>query len=117
MSRKIRLEPGAIGSLQQYEDMTNESTMVLESNADIMTSMGKFYSSILADDDFPAGERAGCRRIAGSFASQLEELIYDTKTQVARARTLAKIIADRKAVVSLRGTGREREGGRESNDN
>jgi len=95
----VRLEAGAIGSVQEYEDMTNETVLVLESNAEIMVSMARFYSSIVADQDFPSKEKRGCRRIVKTFTSQLEELIYDTKTQMARGRILAKMISDRKTVL------------------
>lgn len=73
--------------------------MTLESNADNMNSLCAFYASLVNHDDFPSPERQACEKEVKSFASQLGDLIYDANMQTRRAGLLAKIMADRKALV------------------
>src|SRR5438034_1479374 len=92
-------EAGSLGDVQKVEDKTNETIMVLESNAEIMTLLKKFYLDIVEDEDFPDKERKACRHAVKNFVPQLDELIYDTKMQIRRAQVLVKIVADRKTIV------------------
>jgi uncharacterized protein (UPF0147 family) len=89
-----------MGSVQEYEDKTNEMIMVLESNANVMAAMVKFYKELVNDEAFPDKFRKTCAQVVQTFAAQVDELTYDTNTQIARARILSKIVADRKIIVS-----------------
>jgi hypothetical protein len=91
-----------VGNVQLYEDKTNEAIMALESNAEIMKSLQTFYSGIVEDQNFPPSERDVCTRKARDFISRMDEFVYDTKTLIARAKSLAKVASDRKTVVSAR---------------
>jgi hypothetical protein len=73
--------------------------MVLESNADNLKSLVRFYENLVADECFPDPDRKDCQRSAKRFAAQVNELIYDINTQSRRAGVLAKIVADRKVIV------------------
>ncbi|KAJ9151304.1 Fungal specific transcription factor domain-containing protein [Pleurostoma richardsiae] len=96
---RITLEPGSVGSVQEYEDMTNDALMALESNVEIMNSLQSFYSELVADEDFPTAWRVPCKKAVRLFTSQVNELMYDTRMHAARAKVLSKIIADRKTVL------------------
>jgi hypothetical protein len=97
--RRAILDPGFLGDVQTWEDKTNETIMVLESNSEIFVLLKKFYTNLVTDEAFPDRERKRCRQVVRNFASQLDELIYDTNMQIRRARVLVKIVADRKTIV------------------
>lgn len=96
---KSKLDTGDLFLVQEYEDKTNETVMVLESNADNMESLLNFYLSVVEDEEFPVGERNSCGSSVKRFCSQLHELIYDIKMQIRRAKVLVKTVSDRKAIV------------------
>lgn len=73
--------------------------MVLESNADNLESLGRFYSDLVQDENFPASEQPACSRVVRKFCSVIRELAYDTRMQIRRANILVKTIADRKTIV------------------
>ncbi|KIW73674.1 hypothetical protein PV04_01772 [Phialophora macrospora] len=89
--------PDNIQSVQYYEDRTNEATMILESNRDVLAALSKYYEDLLADTDFPL--RQSCRDNIVDFARQLQDAVHDTHMQASRARLVVRIAADRKALV------------------
>lgn len=97
---KSRHDTGDLFLVQEYEDKTNETVMVLESNADNMESLLEFYRSVVEDEEFPAEEQKLCSSSVNRFCSQLHELIYDIKMQTRRAKVLVKTVSDRKAIVN-----------------
>lgn len=99
-SPRSRVDNQDLFLVQEYEDKTNETVMVLESNADNMRSLLDFYLLLVEDEEFPAEERKSCAQNVKRFHSQLHELIYDVKMQVRRAKILVKTVSDRKAIVS-----------------
>jgi hypothetical protein len=74
--------------------------MVLESNAYIMESLSKSYQSLMDEEGFPTAEKDLVSKNVKNFCSQLQELVYEIRMQVRRAKILAKTAADRKAIVS-----------------
>jgi len=89
-------------SVQDYEDRTNEAIMILEANADVLTALRKFYyESLMRHKDFPASLKTACEDDVLQFATQLDDMIYDAKMQISRAKLLVRIISDRKSLVSI----------------
>ncbi|ETS77789.1 hypothetical protein PFICI_09851 [Pestalotiopsis fici W106-1] len=81
---------------QAYEDTINECIITLESNADNMSSLDTFYTSLVKQEDFPNSERHSCEKEVQKFTSRLHQLVYDAKMQIRRTKLLAKVMADRK---------------------
>jgi hypothetical protein len=73
--------------------------MILETNADVMTSIRKFYERLLDNTSFD--HRTSCRERVQYFALQVENMIYDSRAQIARAKILVQITEARKTLVSL----------------
>ncbi|KAJ9602689.1 hypothetical protein H2200_012883 [Cladophialophora chaetospira] len=89
--------PDNIQNVQYYEDRTNETIMILESNIDVLTALSKYYEDLLTDNDFPL--RQSCRDITIDFARQIQDAIHDTKMQASRAKLVVRIASDRKALI------------------
>jgi hypothetical protein len=85
--------------VQDYEDKTNEATMILEANADILTSLRDFYERLVNNKDFTVGGTSS--EDVADFTIQLKDMSYDLRMQIARGKLLAKVIADRKTLVSI----------------
>lgn len=84
--------------------------MILEANTNVLKSMHKFYGSIVDRKDFPASLKLACEDDLSTFITQLDEIINDFHMQVARAKLLVTIIADRKELIlqHLQGQAAER---------
>ncbi|KAL9594292.1 MAG: hypothetical protein Q9179_005463 [Wetmoreana sp. 5 TL-2023] len=67
---------------QELEEQTNEATMALQGNADVLTSLGNFYKALSESDDFPL--RKSCSSDIGAFLRQVDNFIYDSNMQIAR---------------------------------
>lgn len=92
--------PTAVACVQGYEEKINLAVLMLESNADIMTSLSNFYSNLrVAGEDFSAEVNPANKLVIRRFCSQLDGFIYDTKMQIAHAKALAKVTAARKNMV------------------
>jgi hypothetical protein len=74
--------------------------MVMEANIDVLTAVKQYYEKLLKLKDFPL--KHACEDNVIFFAAQIEEMIYDTKMQVSRAKLLARIASDRKDMISRR---------------
>ncbi|KAI9795256.1 MAG: hypothetical protein M1833_007278 [Piccolia ochrophora] len=84
-------------TVQNYEDKTNEAIMILEANADVLKALCKFYETLKENQDFPP--RRTCYENINIFSTQVDDIIYDSKMQVSRAKLLVRITADRKNLV------------------
>ncbi|KAF0321691.1 hypothetical protein GQ607_011022 [Colletotrichum asianum] len=98
------LDPGLLSEMQRWEEKANENIMVMESNVKIMTLLQRFYKELVNDEDFPKNQRRPYRQAVKNFAFQLDEIICDTRMQIDRGKVLVKILADRKAVLTLNST-------------
>lgn len=85
--------------MQDYEDKTNEAIMILETNAHVLNSLRKFYESLVKSKDFPPGRH--CREDVSAFSTQVNEMIYDSRMHIVRAKLLVQIVADRMTLVRL----------------
>jgi hypothetical protein len=93
-------KPQHFQDLQRWEDKTNKVIMDLEANVDVMSSLCRFYNGLKGNKDIPAGLKDGCASDIVRFAAQIDDMIYDFKTQISRAKLLVKITSDRKELVS-----------------
>ncbi|KAF1851034.1 uncharacterized protein K460DRAFT_328553 [Cucurbitaria berberidis CBS 394.84] len=103
-------KPYHIQDLQHWQDKANEAVMVLESNAEILKAIRKFYLDLVIRKDFPDALKSACEEDLAVFFSQLDEIINDFRMQIARAKLLVHIISDRKELVlqHLQGQAAER---------
>lgn len=76
----------------------NEAIMVLEANANVLTSLRKFYEGLVKTNDFPLKQT--CLDDVVDFASQVNDMIYDANMQILRTKLLLRITTDRKSLVS-----------------
>lgn len=89
--------PGDFQAVQHYEDKTNEGIMILEANADVLTSLRNFYERLMDNKDFAM--KGSCSEDVSTFSTQINDMIYDLKMQTSRAKLLVRITADRKSLV------------------
>jgi hypothetical protein len=93
-----QLTPEDLASAQFLENKTNEALMIIESNANILTSLRNFYTDLLKDDVFSS--RQQCRGDVLSFSASIQTMLSDIRRHTTRARRLARIAADRRSLVS-----------------
>jgi hypothetical protein len=91
-----------ISFVQKKEDETNKVIMMLDANAEILKGLVDFYLGLMNNDDFTLKNDNKCKRAVDDFRLQLQGYCHDFKLHAARARTLGKITADRKNLVSLK---------------
>ena len=84
-------------SVQHWEDKTHEAVMIFEANTDVLTSIRKFYERLVEHPEFPLTQ-AYIEHVK-TFARQVDEMIYDSKMQIARAKVLVRITENRKTMV------------------
>lgn len=75
--------------------------MMLDANADILESISKFYTNLIKNDDFELKTDLHCVKAVAKFVQQLDDYRHDFKMHASRAKTLGKITADRKNLVSI----------------
>ena len=91
--------PDDLQAVQRLEEKALETSMVLEANVDVLDALCKYYQDLLLNNDFDL--RGSCTEAVLAFATQINDAIYDLKTQNSRAKLLARITSDRKSLVSL----------------
>ncbi|RMZ80814.1 hypothetical protein DV737_g2807, partial [Chaetothyriales sp. CBS 132003] len=94
---ETKYTPENIQNVQYYEDRTNEATMTLEFNAEVLTALYRYYEDLLTDNNFPL--RDSCHDSVSDFTRQLQDAVHDTKMQASRAKLVVRIAADRKALI------------------
>ena len=70
--------------------------MLLESNIEILGSLGRFYTGLFTRNDFPGSLKTECEDDLRAFCSQLDEIIKDFQRQLGRVRLVASIVNDRR---------------------
>src|SRR5690348_1100202 len=81
--------PYHIQDLQYWQDKTNEAVMVLNSNAEVIKAIRRFYTGLKDQKDFPPVLQAACSEDISTFASHLDEIVDDFQMQISRAKLLA----------------------------
>ena len=90
--------PRDLQSLHYYQDKINEAIMVLETNCHVLRSLRNFYEALTENSSFPWWDTS--RADIAIFARQVDEMIYDSNMQIARAKLLVQITTDRRDLVS-----------------
>lgn len=72
--------------------------MVLEANSYVLESLRTYYEALLDNSDFGIGDL--CRKEILSFSSKINNMIQNSKMEIARAKILVQITSSRKALVS-----------------
>lgn len=88
-------------TLQFIEEKTIEALLVLESNASIITRMREYYESVTQSSDWPIALKQGCKQDFARFQSELIRAERDMTLHQQRAKTLLRILENRKSMVSL----------------
>lgn len=74
--------------------------MVLEANIDVLGSLRQFYIGLRELTELPREFKEKCDDCIATFASRIENDMHYFKMQISRAKLLARIISDRKGLVS-----------------
>jgi hypothetical protein len=90
--------PDDLLALQGHSDKVNEAIMMIEANVEVLTALRKYYESLQCHKDFTI--KGSCEEEVLTFASQINDMIYDKKMQASRAKLLVQITKDRKDIVS-----------------
>ncbi|EPE32642.1 hypothetical protein GLAREA_07776 [Glarea lozoyensis ATCC 20868] len=94
--------PQDIQSVQYHEDRAKEAIMVLETNTDVLISIRDFYIRLmnpLKIKDFDLATNTTCQESVNAFATKIDDMISDSRMQIARAKLLTQIAADRKNLI------------------
>jgi hypothetical protein len=83
----------AEAQIQIQKEETRQATMLLESNADVMTALREYYVKLLDNADFLL--RTDCRQNIQDFAVDVESEIVLIRMQVRRLGLLAGTISER----------------------
>ncbi len=86
--------------LQIFEEQTSEGIEILQGNVEVLSSLRRFYQSLVADTRFTF-DRQPCEGAVNDFASQVDVIMSDMRNHIARVSALNKMAADQKELVSL----------------
>ena len=83
------------------EERVNECILVLRLNINVVTQLKDYYHSLMLSDEMPQGIRDNCRQDMARFERRVDGVIGDFNLQIIRAEGLLRLLADRKALVSV----------------
>lgn len=87
--------------MQAYEDKVNEVVMILDANTENLHSLSGFYANLMDNDDFDVALKRDCVEDIREFGTLIAGMVHDARMQIRRAKLLAKLTADRKALVCI----------------
>jgi hypothetical protein len=87
-------------SFVQKEDKTNKVIMMMDANANILDSLDKSYNALMNHEDFELKDNERCKKALADFSLQLRDFVHDFQMHASRPKTLGRITADRKNLVS-----------------
>lgn len=73
--------------------------MSMEANIDVLISLRDFYKRLMENNDFDL--KAKPQNDVITFTIQVDDLIYGSKMQISRAKTLLKLMHGRKNLVRI----------------
>jgi hypothetical protein len=85
--------------VQHIEDKANELLLVLEANTHVLTELIKYYKSLASAGDLPPELLPSWKTEFDKFERGISSLTNDLHTQQSRAKTLVKLLEDRKNLV------------------
>jgi hypothetical protein len=86
--------------VQDLEEKTNGTLLVLESNINILSEVKQYYESIIGSEDFPKTIKLACARDITKFTRTTDGIINDLRMQSSRTKMLLRLLTDRKSLVS-----------------
>ncbi|RDW85933.1 hypothetical protein BP5796_04258 [Coleophoma crateriformis] len=85
--------------LQSWEEKINEAVFVLTANVDVVRELAENYRSLVTSVESLEYFEMDQKKATESFEKQVMSIIRDMQVQIARAKTLIRLLADRKALV------------------
>jgi len=89
---------GDLPRVQHLEDKANEVLLILESNTNVLTELEQHYELVRIHSGWPLADSQGD---FSRFKSRLASIVNDLRMQQSRTKTLLRLIADRKSLVSF----------------
>jgi hypothetical protein len=86
--------------VQYIEDKVNELLLILDANTHILTELSKYYQSIVSSGSLPDELLSTSKPAYAKFERRIASICNDLQMQRSRAKTLSKMLADRKSLVS-----------------
>ncbi|KAF2139611.1 uncharacterized protein K452DRAFT_275029 [Aplosporella prunicola CBS 121167] len=81
------------------EEKANETVLVIESNLNVFYELVQFYQSIVDSEEFPGELRLCCKDDMERFISKAKNIENDLRMQQSRAKSLLRMLADRKSLL------------------
>jgi hypothetical protein len=86
--------------VQSLEDKCNEVLLVLDANTSVLTEITSFYKSIISSENCPKEHKEKWGRDVLAFDRKIEGIICEIRMQSTITKTLLRLLADRKSLVS-----------------
>ena len=109
LSPEVPMDPGKftfsdMQRVQFLEDKANEVLLILESNMHVLTELEMHYTIVRASEYWPEEFiQEGSAEIT-RFHNRIASIINDLRMQSSRTKTLLRLLADRKSLVSIPAT-------------
>ncbi|OBT87754.1 hypothetical protein VE02_03094 [Pseudogymnoascus sp. 03VT05] len=84
-------------SIQVYEDKASHVAMILEANSYVLESLRTYYRGLLDNSDIEIREL--CHDEIVSFCAKIDNLILNSRMEIARAKVLVEIASGRRDLV------------------
>ncbi|KAI9780709.1 MAG: hypothetical protein M1816_002758 [Peltula sp. TS41687] len=85
--------------IQSLEEKANNTLLVLEMNANVLSEMQQEYRAIAESEDWPDELRLGCKGDTSRFKRRVSNVINDLKMQRSRLETLLRLLGQRKSLL------------------
>ena len=83
--------------LKCREDKTHKAIMIMEANADVLTSLRDFHKRLMENKHVEFDQT--CQDNIATFVSQADDAKHDLKLQIVRAKNLVGVTRDREGLV------------------
>jgi hypothetical protein len=86
--------------VQSLEDKCNEVLLVLDANISVLTEMTSFYKSVVSSGNCPKEHKDKWSQEVLKFERKIQSIISEIRMQITITKTLLRLLADRKNLVS-----------------
>jgi len=102
----VPLDPGTFSfsdmqRVQFLEDKANEVMLILESNMHVLTELELHYKSVRDSEHWPKDLNTEGSAEIVRFHNRIASIMNDLRMQSSRTKTLLRLLADRKSLVSI----------------
>ena len=87
--------------VQSLEDKTNEVIFVLNANIDVLRELKEYYNDLVSLQEHDKYFTDNHKKCVERFEKQITAIINHLRMQITRAGALVRMLADRKALVSV----------------